>query len=142
MFLACALLASPASAARDGSADVVRDLAVRVGPIVGGTLACREIVRSRPQITVDKFHTIIRDAAWNEAGRTDVDRRMLKQIADDGYGPARAPPSSSFAKAMRFSAMSETWSTLNSGRGEHQASYKIWGTALDEAAIFQPIDLE
>jgi ABC-type branched-subunit amino acid transport system substrate-binding protein len=32
--------------------------------------------------------------------------------------------------------------TLNFGRGEHQASHKIWGTALDEAGIFQPIDLE
>jgi branched-chain amino acid transport system substrate-binding protein len=32
--------------------------------------------------------------------------------------------------------------TLNFGRGEHQASHKIWGTALDETGHFQPIELE
>jgi ABC-type branched-subunit amino acid transport system substrate-binding protein len=33
-------------------------------------------------------------------------------------------------------------SMLGFGRGEHQASHKIWGTALDEAGIFQPIEFE
>jgi len=28
------------------------------------------------------------------------------------------------------------------GRGEHQASHKIWGTALDETGKYQAIDLE
>jgi branched-chain amino acid transport system substrate-binding protein len=32
--------------------------------------------------------------------------------------------------------------TLSFGRGEHQASHKIWGTALDETGHFQPIELE
>ena len=32
--------------------------------------------------------------------------------------------------------------TLGFSRGEHQASHKIWGTALDEAGNFQPIELE
>jgi ABC-type branched-subunit amino acid transport system substrate-binding protein len=31
---------------------------------------------------------------------------------------------------------------LNFGRGEHQASHKIWGTALDEGGKFQSIELE
>ena len=31
---------------------------------------------------------------------------------------------------------------LGYGRAEHQASHKIWGTALDEAGTFQPIELE
>jgi len=31
---------------------------------------------------------------------------------------------------------------LNFSRGEHQASHRIWGTALDETGIFQPIELE
>jgi len=31
---------------------------------------------------------------------------------------------------------------LGFGRAEHQASHKIWGTALDEAGTFQPIELE
>jgi branched-chain amino acid transport system substrate-binding protein len=32
--------------------------------------------------------------------------------------------------------------TLSFGRAEHQASHKIWGTALDENGVYQPIDLE
>jgi ABC-type branched-subunit amino acid transport system substrate-binding protein len=28
------------------------------------------------------------------------------------------------------------------GRGEHQASHKVWGTALDETGKYQAIDLE
>jgi len=167
MFLACALLASPASAAPDGSADVVRDLAVRAGPIVGGALACREIRRSRLQVIVDKFHTAIRDAAGNEAERADIvqlfDRSIADgtnmvpageinrqseaggvPIADDGYDPARALAA---MKQLRerdqvFGHVGNRGSMLGFGRGEHQASYKIWGTALDEAGIFQPIDLE
>jgi len=31
---------------------------------------------------------------------------------------------------------------LSFGRSEHQASHKIWGTALDESGRFQPLDLE
>jgi hypothetical protein len=31
---------------------------------------------------------------------------------------------------------------LNFGRSDHQASHKIWGTALNEAGVFQPVDLE
>jgi ABC-type branched-subunit amino acid transport system substrate-binding protein len=32
--------------------------------------------------------------------------------------------------------------TLTFGRAEHQASHKIWGTALDDTGSFQPIELE
>ena len=32
--------------------------------------------------------------------------------------------------------------SLGFGRSEHQASHKIWGTALDETARYQPIELE
>jgi branched-chain amino acid transport system substrate-binding protein len=32
--------------------------------------------------------------------------------------------------------------TLNFSRAQHQASHKIWGTALDENGRFQPIELE
>jgi len=31
---------------------------------------------------------------------------------------------------------------LNFGRAEHQASHKIWGTAIDESGKYQPIELE
>ncbi len=32
--------------------------------------------------------------------------------------------------------------TLNFGRSEHQASHKVWGTALDETGKYQAIELE
>ena len=31
---------------------------------------------------------------------------------------------------------------LGYGRAEHQASHKIWGTAIDEKGKYQPIELE
>jgi hypothetical protein len=31
---------------------------------------------------------------------------------------------------------------LGFGRSEHQASHKVWGTALDESGRYQPVDLE
>ena len=32
--------------------------------------------------------------------------------------------------------------SLNFGRAEHQASHKIWGTAIDDNGRYQPIELE
>jgi branched-chain amino acid transport system substrate-binding protein len=31
---------------------------------------------------------------------------------------------------------------LNFGRAEHQASHKIWGTAIDDNGKYQPLELE
>ena len=45
LFLFSALLAGTAGAAAGDKTDVVRDLAGRVGPIVGSALACRDIAR-------------------------------------------------------------------------------------------------
>ena len=50
--------------------EVVRDLAGRVGPIVGSALACPDIARPRIQVIVDKFAAVIREASSNEAERT------------------------------------------------------------------------
>ena len=57
-----ALLASTGGAATD----VVRDLAGRVGPIVGSALACPDIARPRIQVIVDKFAAVIEQASSNE----------------------------------------------------------------------------
>jgi branched-chain amino acid transport system substrate-binding protein len=32
--------------------------------------------------------------------------------------------------------------SLNFGRGEHQASHKIWGTAIDDKGKYQSLELE
>jgi len=149
MLLAGALLASPASGAPDGSTDVVRDLAIRVGPIDGGTLACRDIVRSRLQVIVDKFHTVIRDTAGNEA---DYKNALAKYFAGEppdytsleGHVSAnvlieavkRAGPQFDTERVVESLEATNNFddnfdlgigSTLSFGRGEHQASHKIWG---------------
>ena len=59
-------LAGTAGAAAGDKTDVVRDLAGRVGPIVGSALACRI------QAIVDKFTAVIVEASSNEAERSDL----------------------------------------------------------------------
>ena len=75
------LLASAASAA-PGNTDVVRDLASRVGPIVGSALACTDIARPRIQAIVDKFTAVIKEASSNEAERDDLTQQLNRSVAD------------------------------------------------------------
>jgi branched-chain amino acid transport system substrate-binding protein len=81
VFLVGALLVSEASAA-GGNADVVRDLATRVGPIIGSAQVCRDIDRSRVQVIVDKFQTVIREASPQDNERADLQRTFDRSIAD------------------------------------------------------------
>jgi len=65
-----------------GDKDVVRNLAGRVGPIIGSALACRDIARSRIQIVVDKFTAVITEASTNEAERSDLTQLLDRSVAD------------------------------------------------------------
>ena len=76
-----ALLASTAGAAGNNT-DVVRDLAGRVGPIVGSALACPDIARPRIQVIVDKFAAVIEQASSNEAERNDLTQLLDRSVAD------------------------------------------------------------
>jgi len=60
------LLASSMSTASADNLSVVRDLASRVGPIVGSAQACQNVARSRVQLIVDKLQAVIREASNNE----------------------------------------------------------------------------
>ena len=73
MFFVGALLASEANAA-GSSTEVVRDLAGRVGPIIGSAQVCRDIERSRVQVIVDKFQSVIREASSQDTDRADLQR--------------------------------------------------------------------
>jgi branched-chain amino acid transport system substrate-binding protein len=77
-----ALLAGVAGAAAGDKTDVVRDLAGRVGPIVGSALACQEIARPRIQMIVDKFGAVITQASSNEAERSDLTQTLDRSVAD------------------------------------------------------------
>src|SRR5713101_3613273 len=82
IFLFSALLAGTAGAAAGDKTDVVRDLAGRVGPIVGSALACRDIARPRIQVIVDKFTAVITEASSNEAERSDLTQAFDRSVAD------------------------------------------------------------
>src|SRR5262245_50506672 len=62
--------------------DLVRDLAVRVGPVIGSALACPEIARQRTQPIIEKFAAVMRDAAANEAQRSDLAQLFDRSVAD------------------------------------------------------------
>src|SRR5258705_12819773 len=79
LFLFSALLAG---AAAGDKTDVVRDLAGRVGPIVGSATACRDIARPRIQVITDKFADVIKEAATNEAERSDLTQSFDRSVAE------------------------------------------------------------
>ena len=77
-----ALLACTAGAAAGDNANIVRDLAGRVGPIIGSASACTDISRSRVQAIADKFQAVIREASSSEAERDDLSRLLDRYVAD------------------------------------------------------------
>jgi ABC-type branched-subunit amino acid transport system substrate-binding protein len=79
--LGAVLVAAAGSAAGD-NANIVRDLAGRVGPILGSAVACADIARPRIQSIADKFQAVIREASSNEAERDDLSRLLDRYIAD------------------------------------------------------------
>jgi ABC-type branched-subunit amino acid transport system substrate-binding protein len=85
IFLTCvigALLVGPTGATPGEKIGVVRDLAARVGPVIGSALACKEIARPRIKAVVDKFAAVIREASSNVAERADVSQLLDRSVAD------------------------------------------------------------
>src|ERR1044072_2157969 len=79
-----------------GDITIVRDLASRVGPVIGSAQACRDIARPRIQTLVDKFSQLTREAAANEAERSD-----LTQVFDRSVTEGRAAVSSGRLDCIR-----------------------------------------
>jgi ABC-type branched-subunit amino acid transport system substrate-binding protein len=75
-------LAGSAGAAPADKVDVVRDLAGRIGPVVGAALACPDIARPRIRVIVNKFATVINDASSNEAERNVLTQLLDRSVAD------------------------------------------------------------
>ena len=78
----CVLLAGSAGAAPGDKLDVVRDLAGRVGPVIGAALACRDIARPRIQAIVDKLAVVVKEASPGETERADVTQLLDRAVAD------------------------------------------------------------
>ena len=78
-FLLSAFFITAAEAAPGDKMELVRDLAGRVGPVIGSALACPDITRPRIQSVIEKFAAVIRDAASNEAQRSDLAQHVRSQ---------------------------------------------------------------
>lgn len=76
-----AALTCSAEAMAGDNVTVVRDLAGRVGPIIGSALACRDIARPRVRVIVNNFQAVINQAASNEAERDDLNRALDRYVA-------------------------------------------------------------
>ncbi|MES1149223.1 MAG: hypothetical protein ABUL53_08565, partial [Bradyrhizobium guangdongense] len=70
------LLAAPAGAAPGDKVDMLRDLAGRVGTVLGSGLTCKDIAKARVQTVVDKFTAVIKEASANEAERTELTQTL------------------------------------------------------------------
>jgi ABC-type branched-subunit amino acid transport system substrate-binding protein len=81
-FLVSAFFITAAEAAPGDKIELVRDLAGRVGPVIGSGLACPDIARPRIQLVIEKFAAVIRDAASNEAQRSDLAQLFDRSVAD------------------------------------------------------------
>jgi branched-chain amino acid transport system substrate-binding protein len=75
-------LVVPAGSALAAPSDVVRDLASRVGPIVGQASTCQNIVQGRLQTMVDQFGEVIRQSSSNNGERDLLTRSFNSSIAD------------------------------------------------------------
>ena len=82
LLLLAAVLSGTGTAGAGDNTDIVRDLAVRVGPVIGSALACRDIARPRIQAVAEKFAVVIRDASSNEAERSDLTQVLDRSISD------------------------------------------------------------
>jgi ABC-type branched-subunit amino acid transport system substrate-binding protein len=80
--LIATLLAAPSSLAFGAPLDSVRDLASRIGPIVGSASACRDIARPRLQVIIEKFQTVIREVSAINADRDELTRLLDRYVAD------------------------------------------------------------
>jgi branched-chain amino acid transport system substrate-binding protein len=82
VFAFSAVLAGACGTARADNMDIVRDLAGRVGPIVGSASACRDIARPRIQMIADKFAAVIKEASPSEADRDSLTKLLDRSVAD------------------------------------------------------------
>jgi ABC-type branched-subunit amino acid transport system substrate-binding protein len=74
--------ALPVSSALAAPSDVVRDLAARVGPIVGQASTCQAIAQGRVQTIIDQFGEVIRQASSNNGERDQLVRGFNGYVAD------------------------------------------------------------
>ncbi|CCE03401.1 ABC transporter substrate-binding protein [Bradyrhizobium sp. STM 3809] len=76
------LVGSVSAAASADNVSVVRELAGRVGPIVGSSQACTSIPARRVQVILAKFQDAIREASTSPNERNELAREFERNIAE------------------------------------------------------------
>jgi ABC-type branched-subunit amino acid transport system substrate-binding protein len=107
------MLAGSLGTASADNLSVVRDLASRVGPIVGSAQACQAIARPRIQLIVDKFQAVIRESSSNETERADVSRLFDRYMAD-GRGSVGAGKTDCKAADRQLAELEQSVGTSSS----------------------------
>jgi branched-chain amino acid transport system substrate-binding protein len=102
-----AALAGSATALPGDNVGVVRELASRVGPIVGSALACQDIGQARIQVIADKFRAVIREVSSNEAERDDLSR-LFERYVTDGRGAVTAGRTDCRAAARQLADLEQS----------------------------------
>jgi ABC-type branched-subunit amino acid transport system substrate-binding protein len=80
--LVAVLLTSGMAAASADNLSVVRDLAGRLGPIIGSAQACQTIARPRVQAIFDKFQAVIRESSNSDASRGEISQIFDRYVTD------------------------------------------------------------
>jgi len=123
----------PAGSALAASPDVVRDLASRVGPIVGQASTCQAIAQGRVQTIVDQFGEVIRLASSNNGDRDMLIRSFNGYVADGRSRMAGAQ--------MNCQAVERQLAELERSLGQQQSAAPVLPFALapsSAAAATQP----
>ncbi|BAM87044.1 putative ABC-type branched-chain amino acid transport system, periplasmic component [Bradyrhizobium oligotrophicum S58] len=103
------LFGAPFSPAFAAAPDVVRDLAGRVGPIVGQASACPDVAQGRVQTIVDKFREAIRQSSSNDSERDQLTRSFNGYIAE-GRSRTGASPANCAAAEQQLADLERSLS--------------------------------
>jgi ABC-type branched-subunit amino acid transport system substrate-binding protein len=132
-----ALLATNVSAAPADSVNVVRDLASRVGPIIGSALACPNIAQSRTQAAINKFSAVIRGASPNDADREDL-RQLFDRYASYGRTAVSAGKINCAVVERQLADLEQSIATPTSPSAASSAASTLSGVVAPAAAATAP----
>ncbi|WP_407180311.1 ABC transporter substrate-binding protein [Bradyrhizobium sp. STM 3562] len=132
-----ALLATAASAAPADNINVVRDLASRVGPIIGSALACPDIAQYRILTAANKFRAVIKEASPNDADRDDL-ARLFDRYVSDGRAAVTTGKINCGVAERQLADLEQSISTPGSAAAGSSAASALSGVIASAAAATAP----
>ncbi|WP_024513397.1 ABC transporter substrate-binding protein [Bradyrhizobium sp. ARR65] len=132
-----ALLATAASAAPADNINVVRDLASRVGPIIGSALACPDIAQYRILTAANKFRAVIKEASPNDSDREDL-ARLFDRYVSDGRAAVTTGKINCGVAERQLADLEQSISTPSSAPAGSSAASALSGVIASAAAATAP----